>query len=131
MKRAGNRTLNRAVDTMRQPGSSIKPLADYGPALDTGAITLATAIDDAPYYYPGENSKLVKNYFVGEYRGLMSVRTALKLSENVPGCARYLLRLLLRLVFNYLLNSGFSTLISPKELSTVTMMLSLHSHSAV
>ena len=32
VKKSGNRTLNRAVDTMRQPGSSIKPLADYGPS---------------------------------------------------------------------------------------------------
>lgn len=99
---------------MRQPGSSIKPLADYGPALDTGAITLATAIDDAPYYYPGENSKLVKNYFVGEYRGLMSVRTALKLSENVPA-VKVLAQITPQVGFNYLLKFGFSTLISPKE----------------
>ena len=113
-EKSGNRTLNRAVDTMRQPGSSIKPLADYGPALDTGAITLATAIDDAPYYYPGENSKLVKNYFVGEYRGLMSVRTALKLSENVPA-VKVLAQITPQVGFNYLLKFGFSTLISPKE----------------
>ena len=107
-EKSGNRTLNRAVDTMRQPGSSIKPLADYGPALDTGAITLATAIDDAPYYYPGENSKLVKNYFVGEYR------TALKLSENVPA-VKVLAQITPQVGFNYLLKFGFSTLISPKE----------------
>ena len=106
-EKSGNRTLNRAVDTMRQPGSSIKPLADYGPALDTGAITLATAIDDAPYYYPGENSKLVKNYFVGEYRGLMSVRTALKLSENVPA-VKVLAQITPQVGFNYLLKFGFS-----------------------
>ena len=110
-----NRSLNRASnDVTRQPGSSIKPLVAYGPALDTGAITLATAIDDAPYYYPGENSKLVKNYFVGEYRGLMSVRTALKLSENVPA-VKVLAQITPQVGFNYLLKFGFSTLISPKE----------------
>ena len=37
-----NRSLNRASnDIARQPGSSIKPLAVYGPALDTGTYSLA------------------------------------------------------------------------------------------
>ena len=113
--KATDRGLNRATDDVtRQPGSSIKPLVAYGPGLDTGAITLASAIDDAPYYYPGENSKLVKNYFVGEYRGLMSVRTALKLSENVPA-VKVLAQITPQVGFNYLLKFGFSTLISPKE----------------
>ena len=113
-EKSGNRTLNRAVDTTRQPGSSIKPLADYGPALDIGAITLATAIDDAPYYYSGEDGRLVKNYFEGEYRGLMSVRTALKLSQNVPA-VKVLTQITPQVGFNYLLKFGFTTLISPKE----------------
>lgn len=113
-EKSGNRTLNRATDTTRQPGSSIKPLADYGPALDIGAITLATAIDDAPYYYSGEDGRLVKNYFEGEYRGLMSVRTALMLSQNVPA-VKVLTQITPQVGFNYLLKFGFSTLISSKE----------------
>ena len=40
-----NRSLNRASnDIARQPGSSIKPLAVYGPALDTGTYSLASAV---------------------------------------------------------------------------------------
>ena len=82
------------------------------------------------YYYPGENSKLVKNYFVGEYRGLMSVRTALKLSENVPA-VKVLAQITPQVGFNYLLKFGFQHLFHLRKLSTATMMLSLHSHSAV
>ena len=62
-----NRGLNRATnDVARQPGSSIKPLAVYGPALDTGTYSLASAIDDAPYYYTGTDAKLVTNVTKGE-----------------------------------------------------------------
>lgn len=113
-EKTGNRTMNRATDTLRQPGSSIKPLADYGPALDTGAITLATAIDDAPFYYSGDEAKLVKNYFVGEYRGMMSVRQALTLSQNVPA-VKTLTMITPRVGFNYLEKFGISTLLSPEE----------------
>ena len=44
----GNRILNRATDSQRQPGSAIKPIAAYLPALDNG-YTAASAIDDIPF----------------------------------------------------------------------------------
>ncbi len=112
--KTGKRTLNRATDSKRQPGSAIKPLAVYGPALDKGYITLATAIDDAPYYYAGENGKLVSNVNKGVYSGLMSVRNALKYSTNVPA-VKTLTRITPELGFNYALKFGISTLVSPKE----------------
>lgn len=85
-----DRGLNRATDDVaRQPGSSIKPLVAYGPGLDTGAITLASAIDDAPYYYSGTDARLVKNYTEGEYLGYITVRAALTRSQNVPAISTY------------------------------------------
>ena len=41
-----NFPLNRATGTYRSPGSSIKPLASYGPAVDTGLITPTTLVND-------------------------------------------------------------------------------------
>ncbi|MDD6797059.1 MAG: PBP1A family penicillin-binding protein [Clostridia bacterium] len=111
--KGGNRTLNRATSTTRQPGSSIKPLAVYGPALDVGAITLASAIDDAPYYYQGEEAQLVTNY-EKDYLGLMSIRTALKRSRNVPA-VKVLTMITPQVGFTYLQKLGISTLVSPKE----------------
>ena len=111
--KTGNRTLNRATGTTRQPGSAIKPLAAYGPALDMGAITLATAIDDAPYYY-SSSSQLVTNFTKGEYRGLMSVREALMLSQNVPA-VKVLTQITPQAGFNYLEKFGLSTLVSAKN----------------
>ncbi len=110
-----NRSLNRASnDIARQPGSSIKPLAVYGPALDTGTYSLASAIDDAPYYYSGTDAKLVTNFTKGEYRGLMTLREALTLSQNVPA-VKILTKLTPQVGYNYLEKFGISTLVSPKN----------------
>lgn len=111
-EKSGNRTLNRATNSMRQPGSSIKPLAAYGPALDIGAITLASAIDDAPYYY--SSGQLVKNFTAGEYRGLMTVREAIYRSQNVPA-VKVLTLITPQVGYNYLEKFGFSTLVSPQK----------------
>ena len=42
---------NRATDSERQSGSSIKPLSVYSPAFESGAITPATVVKDLPLYY--------------------------------------------------------------------------------
>ena len=110
-----NRSLNRASnDIARQPGSSIKPLAVYGPALDTGTYSLASAIDDAPYYYSVTDAKLVTNFTKGEYRGLMTLREALTVSQNVPA-VKILSKLTPQVGYNYLEKFGISTLVSPKN----------------
>ncbi|MBQ4283239.1 MAG: transglycosylase domain-containing protein [Lachnospira sp.] len=112
--KTGKRTLNRATDSKRQPGSAIKPMAVYGPALDNGSITLATTIDDAPYYYSGEKGKLVSNVDKGVYSGLLSVREALMYSTNVPA-VKTLTKITPEVGFNYASKFGLTTLISPKE----------------
>ena len=47
----GSKTLNRATDTTRQPGSTFKIVAVYAPALDSAGLTLATMVNDAPFNY--------------------------------------------------------------------------------
>ena len=49
MEKTVDRGLNPAVDSLRQPGSSIKPLSVYSPAIEMGLITPATIIDDNPF----------------------------------------------------------------------------------
>ena len=82
-EKTGNFVLNRAVEAYRQPGSSIKPLVVYGPALDTGKITAASVFTDQEYFMDPDNP--TKPYPVNAnraYRGNMSVRNALKASTN-------------------------------------------------
>lgn len=72
------RGLNRATQSLRQPGSTIKPLSVYAPALDNG-YTLGTVIDDAPVTF-GKYSP--RNYSYN-FKGLVTVREAIQRSLNV------------------------------------------------
>lgn len=47
-EKLSNRGLNRATQSTRPPGSAIKPIAVYAPALDAGIINYATVFDDVP-----------------------------------------------------------------------------------
>ncbi|MDD2494796.1 MAG: transglycosylase domain-containing protein, partial [Tissierellia bacterium] len=61
----GSKTFNRAVSAARQPGSTIKPLSVYLPALDLG-YTAAYVLDDLPRYYNGD--RWPKNWY--EHRAI-------------------------------------------------------------
>lgn len=103
-------TLNRAADSYRQPGSSFKPLAAYGPALDTGQITLSTVIKDEPYSY--EDGTPVRNSD-GRYHGNVTVREALVHSYNVPA-VKVLTEITPETGYEYLTKFSFSNLL-PSE----------------
>lgn len=76
----GTKILNRATGSQRQPGSAIKPIAVYWPALDNG-YTAASPIDDIPFY--NGNGKLwPKNWYSG-YRGMHTLRKSVEESVNV------------------------------------------------
>jgi penicillin-binding protein 1A len=74
-----SRSWSRASDTIRPPGSSIKPLAVYAPALEMGLITPATVLDDTPISLNGD--AWPSNSYSG-YRGLTTVYEALQNSVN-------------------------------------------------
>lgn len=107
--KTGSRTLNRATDSARQPGSTFKVLSTYLPALDTAGMTLATVQDDARYYYPG-TKKLVKNWYGSSYRGLTPLRSAIADSMNVVA-VKTLEQVTPKTGYDYLVNLGFTTLV--------------------
>ena len=104
--KVANRTLNRATDSTRQPGSTFKVLAAYAPALDGAGMTLATVEDDAPYSYA--NGTSLRNYD-GRYRGFTSFRTAITYSINVV-TVKCLTDIGVDNGFSYLQDFGFTTL---------------------
>ncbi len=111
----GRRTLNRATDTTRPPGSTFKVLASFGPALDTGEFTLASVINDAPFnYYDGTP---VRNWYANSatpYRGLQTIRMGIYNSLNVVA-VKTITMITPQLGYEYLLKFGFTTLETAKE----------------
>ena len=73
--------LNRATGTYRSPGSSIKPIASYGPAVDLGLITPDTLVMDAMDISLKGTSWFPKNDG-GQNFGLVSIYSALQYSLN-------------------------------------------------
>lgn len=67
-------TLNRAFQSFRQPGSSIKPLAVYTPAFEAG-YSPESWVSDSPIKDGPKNSN-------GSYQGTINIRTAVAKSTN-------------------------------------------------
>ncbi len=72
------RAFSRATDARRQPGSSLKPIAVYAPAVERGSVP-STFVDDTP----GEFGSWSPRNFNDSYLGLITLRTALAKSQNV------------------------------------------------
>ena len=78
-EKEGNLLTSYAMDR-RQPGSSIKPLTAYAPAIDSGKVTPATTFDDYPVQLLNDNP-WPKNS-PNKYRGWTTVRTGIQHSIN-------------------------------------------------
>ncbi|RSL33775.1 PBP1A family penicillin-binding protein [Salibacterium salarium] len=75
--------FNYAMNGNAQPGSTIKPLLDYGPAIENNQWSTYHQLVDEPHYYTDREETQIQNYS-STYRGSVSMREALKDSINVP-----------------------------------------------
>lgn len=84
-EKTGDRVYSYATDAKRPPGSVLKPLSVYAPALEWGAVRYASIYDDAPIKFTRrENGRYVawpKNAS-GIYRGRTSIDYAVSHSLN-------------------------------------------------
>ena len=78
-QKEGSLTLSRATQSLLSPGSTIKPLAVYAPALELGLITPATVYDDTPFTFG--STPWPKNEDE-TYHGLTNILDAMKRSTN-------------------------------------------------
>ncbi len=78
-EKTDSRLLNRATQTKRQPGSSIKPIAVYGPALEAGVIHYGSVYEDSPFT---TNPNWPKNSNRTYTYGPMTIDYALTTSKN-------------------------------------------------
>lgn len=112
--KTSSRVLNRATQTLRQPGSSIKPLAIYAPAVEYGKVTPSSIVTDAPLtigdWSPRNDDR--------SFRGNITVSAALAGSRNVPA-VRILQNLGLERSFSFLTkNYHISSLVESRETSS-------------
>ena len=86
-EKTSNRGWNYASRSLRQPGSSIKPLSVYAPGLEYDVISPATVLDDYPVeLYSGS---AWPNNSYSYYRGLTNLAPAIAVSSN-PAAVRAL-----------------------------------------
>ncbi len=76
------RGWNRATHSKRQPGSAIKPLSVYAPAIDTGKITEVTTVTDEEITIGNDKWKPKNSY--NDFLGDMTVKEAVARSSNIP-----------------------------------------------
>lgn len=103
--RSGSGEYNRAYQAERQPGSSIKPLLDYGPAMNEGVVYNGTLINDKKTTIGGFSPKNADK----KYHGSVTAREALLHSYNVPALKVYS-ETGRSTAMKYLQNMKFSTL---------------------
>ena len=113
-EKIGNRTLNRATSTTRQPGSTFKIVSTYLPALDSAGMTLASVQDDSKYFYPGTDTEVRNWSRIRNYEGLSTLRKGIWDSMNIV-TVKTLVDITPQVGFDYLKKLGFTTLIESKR----------------
>lgn len=109
-EKSASRTLNRASDTLRQPGSTFKVLAAYAPAFEELGYGPGTVQYDGPFAYTenGKIGRLVRNVS-GNYRGWTTIREAITRSINVVA-VKTITDVTPTVAIDYLLRFGFTSL---------------------
>ncbi|MBM7561666.1 transglycosylase domain-containing protein [Fusibacter tunisiensis] len=126
----GQKMYNRALNP-RQPGSAIKPLAVYTPAIDSGRFTAASVFDDRPSYLSGDPElrwpvNWYENYSsYNKYWGLVNLRESMQWSINVTA-AKLSIALGTDVSADYLERFGVTSLVKDgpvNDMNTAAMAL--------
>ena len=132
-EKTANRILNYATQTQRPPGSSIKPLSVYAPALEYGLITYGSAIDDSPATFGnetvGDDGQIIydrpdgyPSNYDDMYRGLTTIHYAIRHSLNTVAY-KVLQKLTLSASFDFVKNKlHIDSFIDSKELTGGTVI---------
>ena len=114
-EKTANRVLNRSTTSVRQPGSAMKPIAVYAPAIDLNLITYSTVMDDHPMTMD-DGSTWPRN-FDNYYNGNVTMESAVKWSLNtIP--AKLIMELTPERSFDFLTNNlHMTTLVRSKEVN--------------
>jgi penicillin-binding protein len=111
---------NHATQTYRQPGSTMKPIAAYVPAIEKGAISPGVAIDDVPIILKDPSQP--SGFFVPSnwdsningFHGLITARLALNQSYNIPAIRLFLNEVGIKEAWDYAKKMGINS-ITPQD----------------
>lgn len=124
-EKKGVMTFNRATQAKRQPGSSIKPIGVYAPALEGGYITPATVFDDVPITIRipgGGGTWSPRNWYSDGFWGLSTVRRGIENSMNIVA-VKVWLKIGAERSYDFLKSVGISTLTETDKNSPAALAL--------
>ena len=107
-EKTASRTLNRASDVVRQPGSVFKVLTCFAPALDTCGSTLGTVYYDAPYTV---GTKTFRNWYSSGFLGYSNIREGIIYSMNIVAVRCLMETVTPQLGIEYAKNLGITSLV--------------------
>lgn len=115
-EKPGDSVFNRATQALRQQGSTMKPLAAYAPAIDTGKLMPGSIIVDEPVTYGGWSPK----NWDGKYIGPTTVRQGIWHSMNVLAVKTFMM-VGADTAYQYLLDFGFTTIDERDKAATTAL----------
>ncbi|WP_458407264.1 transglycosylase domain-containing protein [Anaerotignum sp.] len=115
-EKPGDSVFNRATQALRQQGSTMKPLAAYAPAIDTGLLMPGSTIVDEPVTYGGWSPK----NWDGKYIGPTTARQGIWHSMNVLAVKTFTM-VGAETAYDYLLDFGFTTIDERDKAATTAL----------
>lgn len=104
-------SFNHATQAYRQPGSTMKPIAAYLPALEKGAIQPGGVIDDSPVVLKNGNSGWhIPENWNHRFQGLITAREALNQSYNIPAIKLFLNEVGIEEAWNFARQLGITSI---------------------
>ncbi|MGG4036323.1 transglycosylase domain-containing protein [Paenibacillus cisolokensis] len=124
--------MNLATQMIRQPGSTMKPIAAYLPALEEGLIQPAGVLDDSPIILKDGG----KGYHIPmnagrNFRGLVTAREALDRSLNIPAIKLFVEKVTIKKSWDFVRKLGITTLHPDDDYAQTGVIGGLHSGTTV
>ncbi len=122
-KPPGDRSvINRATHSLRRPGSSIKPLSVYAPAIQDNIINFSSSVKDEPLETNKETGKPWPQNYSGKYMGNVLIYYAVEQSLNtIP--AQLVQQMTPKKCYNFLTQKLGFTDLEPSDANTSPLAL--------
>ena len=105
--------LNHATQAFRQPGSTMKPIAAYIPAIEKGVIQPGSIVDDVPIILKDLSNAFgyhIPENWDNDFHGLITARRALNWSYNIPAIRIFLFDVGIKEAWDYAKKMGINSI---------------------